>query len=124
MPDEPKPLYERRAYRPNLAEMAQTMDGSALSDIAEVDLGIEIQQFLSQDAGRYLAGRAQQMYDDATERLALVNAADTQAVIALQVQARAAWYFTTWCAESIRHGNEARNRIEQQGDQPHDHTFD
>jgi hypothetical protein len=124
MVDEPKPLYERRAYRPNFAELAGSMDEAALSDVAEVDLGIEIQQFLSQDAGKFLAGRAQQMYDDATEKLALVNAADTQAVIALQVQARAAWFFITWCAEAIRNGNEARNRIDQQGDQPHDHTFD
>lgn len=124
MADEPKPLYERRAYRPDYAELAQTMDEATISDIAEIDLSIEIQQFLSQDAGRFLAGRAQQMYDDATQRLALVNAADTQAVIALQVQARAAWYFTTWCAEAIRHGQEARNRIDQQGDESEAETFD
>lgn len=123
MSDDKRHLYALRGFRPTYDHIKH-LAPSTIEDIVEADLGIEFEMLRDSDAGRALIERA--MYDlgRALSGLVEVNAADTQAVTELQVQARTANRIVSYICEAISNGIQARERVEQQGDHTHDQFDD
>lgn len=85
----------------------------------EARLGVNVQQFLVNDVGRYLHGRAKLALEEVKQQmLELVSAMpDFQSQFdKLQQEAWCAEHFMKWCAEAIVNGEGAEQQLEEYRD--------
>lgn len=75
-------------------------------------IGIQAQQFLESDLGRYLQGCAEQEQQEAMNAFLLMDASDTAAVRRVQLQAAVSSQVITWLAEAIENGDQAEQQLE------------
>ena len=84
--------------------ISETLELARLGKVAE--------EFQKGEVGKYLAFRARQAFEQATESLVDVDAADTKAIVSLQIQARHGRDFMRWIAELIEDGNVSLRNLE------------
>lgn len=82
--------------------------------MAEVKLGIELEQFLNSETGQYLHGRAAADLHDAWVELEKVDPTDPEAIRKTQNKAWVARNFLAWMAEAISNGRNAEQRLQQE----------
>ncbi len=81
--------------------------------LAEVELGLDAQQFLGSKLGRYLVGCAQQEVKQAFVDFKAADPEDKKAITALQNRIWVAERFQQWIAEAIGNGTNAEHQIQQ-----------
>lgn len=79
--------------------------------LAEVDLGLAVEQFLRSAVGKYLVGRAKHELDDAVERLKLINPYQPRAIQEIQNEIWRADTFEKWLTDAILHGRNAEEQL-------------
>lgn len=85
----------------------------------EARLGINVQQFLQNDVGRYLHGRAKIALEEVKQKMLELSSAmpDFQSQFdTLQQEAWCAEHFMSWCAEAIVNGESANKQLEEYRD--------
>jgi hypothetical protein len=80
--------------------------------MAEARFGIEVEQFLSSDIGRYMVGRAENEEHEALQALAQVDPIDAKKVERLQNQVWRARSIQQWLAQAVQAGLMAQHQIE------------
>lgn len=84
---------------------------------AEAKLGIEVDNFLQTDIGRYLKGRAQQEVDEAVNVFLNCDPERSRELIMkAKAKARAAQQVMTWLTEAYNDGMGAVVQLEELGD--------
>lgn len=84
--------------------------------LAEVDLGLEADQFLRSKIGKYIVGRATDQSEAAMEKLKIVDPTDAKAVQSIQNDIWRADTLATWITDLIRGGKNAEDQINQGND--------
>lgn len=82
----------------------------------EARLGVNVQQFLVNDVGRYLHGRAKITLEEVKQQMLDLSSAmpDFQSQFdKLQQEAWCAENFMKWCAEAIVNGENAEQQLEE-----------
>jgi hypothetical protein len=79
--------------------------------LAQVDLGLEAQQFLNSRVGRYLVKRAEHEVEQGVQSLKTMDPRDPLAVIRVQSDVARAESFMYWMAEIINAGTEVTNQL-------------
>lgn len=85
----------------------------------EARLGVTVQQFLMNDTGRYLHGRAKITLEEVKDKMLELSSAmpDFQSQFdRLQQEAWCAEHFIKWCAEAIVNGEGATRQLEEYRD--------
>jgi len=79
--------------------------------IAEVELGIDLEQFLESPHGRYLEGRAKFALAAARDQLEIADPTNSVEVRRFQNDARVARMFMEWVTEGISRGEQAAHQL-------------
>lgn len=90
----------------------------------EARLGVDLQSFLNQTAGRYLHERARNDLERIRNELQTLNPFEKGGRTQWEDLQREAWcaeHFLLWCVEAIRNGNESRVNLESFRDPEGEH---
>lgn len=82
----------------------------------EARLGIEVQNFLQSETGRYLHGRAKLALEEVKVKMVELNSSlptFAEEFNKLQQEASHAQHFMAWCAEAIVNGRNAEQQLEE-----------
>ena len=94
----------------------QFVDKAEQQYFAQAKIGNDVYDFLHSPVGRYLHGCAKQEVEELRDALEKCNP-DTfwgrRKIRRLQVKAKAARYFMTWCAEAIQVGEFSYRQLEE-----------
>lgn len=76
-----------------------------------LELGVEIERFLSSPVGQYMVERSGQQQDDALDALASVDPEDPKEIRRLQSNFRLANQFGEWLRDGITEARNANERL-------------
>ena len=87
---------------------------------AIIDMGLQAEQFLKSDLGRYLVGVADAESHAATEELKTINPMNSRKVMALQIKIQVAEAAVKWLATAIIEGQQAEHQLMTNEEEGHD----
>jgi hypothetical protein len=82
--------------------------------LAKVELGLDAQAFMRTKLGQYLIGRANEIVEEAVEKLKEADPDDTKAIRDLQNTIRLNESFMYWLADAVTQGQSAEELLIQQ----------
>lgn len=81
--------------------------------LAQIELGIDVENFLKTNIGKYLASRAYDELAEALNSLKNVDYNDSEAIRKLQNQAWLAEQFIIWLQQAVHEGKTAEEVLRQ-----------
>lgn len=81
--------------------------------LAEVELGLDVEQFMQSKVGRYLVGRAMHEADQATEQLKTADPENSKEIRRLQNEIYRSNQVIEWLNEALQAGKNAEEQIHQ-----------
>ena len=106
---DPKILAEEQEQIENL--QFENVEDKAL--FAEALLGVEVCEFWNSDAGKYLRMRCQMIISSNTAAMMDVDPFDSEKIVKLQTESKAARLMISMITEAIQNGDSAAKEIEE-----------
>ena len=81
--------------------------------LAQVEIGLDAEQFLNSKLGKYLIGVAQQESDEAMRELKFVDPTNSGKIMQLQIKAQVAEAAIKWIGEAVLIGRQSEHSLMQ-----------